>query len=101
MTIPILALTRGAERIGSGDLEQRLAIKTGDELEALGEQFNRMAVQLRDSYATLEGKVIERTAELAQARDQAWAEHAEAERAREAAEQANETKSRFLAVVSH
>ena len=43
MTIPILALTRGAARIGSGDLEQRLEIRTGDELEALGEEFNRMA----------------------------------------------------------
>src|SRR5262249_17983762 len=61
----------------------------------------RMAAQLGESYANLEGKVIARTAELAQARDQALAEHAEAERAREAAEQANETKSRFLAVVSH
>ena len=101
MTVPIRALTQGAARIGSGDLEQRLAIRTGDELEALGEQFNRMAAQLRESYATLERKVIERTAELAQARDQAWDEHAEAQRARQAAELANETKSRFLAVVSH
>jgi signal transduction histidine kinase/CheY-like chemotaxis protein len=101
MTVPILALTRGAARIGSGDLEQQLAIKTGDELEALGEQFNRMATQLRESYATLEGKVIARTAELAQARDDALAEHAAAERARDAAELANETKSRFLGVVSH
>jgi signal transduction histidine kinase/response regulator of citrate/malate metabolism len=101
MTIPIHALRRGAARIGSGDLEQRLAIRTGDELEALGEQFNQMAAQLQGSYATLEGKVTERTAELAQARDHALAEHAAAERARQGAEQANETKSRFLAVVSH
>lgn len=101
MAVPIQALTQGAARIGGGDLEQRLAIKTGDELEELGEQFNQMAAQLHESYVTLEGKVVERTTELAQARDQAWAEHAEAKRAREAAEQANETKSRFLAVVSH
>jgi signal transduction histidine kinase/HPt (histidine-containing phosphotransfer) domain-containing protein/ActR/RegA family two-component response regulator len=101
MIIPIQALMRGAARIGSGDLDLRLAIHTGDELEALGGQFNQMAAQLRESYATLERKVLERTTELAQARDQALAEHAEAQRAREAAEQANETKSRFLAVVSH
>jgi signal transduction histidine kinase/CheY-like chemotaxis protein len=101
MTIPIRTLMRGAARIGSGDLDQKLAIRTGDELEALSEQFNRMAAQLRESYATLEGKVEVRTAELAQARDQAWAEHAAAERARKAAELANETKSRFLAIVSH
>lgn len=101
MTVPIRLLTEGAARIGSGDLEQRLAIHTGDELEALGEQFNQMAAHLRESYATLERKVIERTAELEKARDAALAAHAAAERARSAAEQANETKSRFLAVVSH
>jgi len=101
MTVPIQILTQGARRIGSGDLGLRLAINTGDELEALGDQFNRMAAHLRESYATLERKVIERTSELEKARDQALAEHDAAERARSAAVEANETKSRFLAVVSH
>ncbi|OAF19449.1 hybrid sensor histidine kinase/response regulator [Bradyrhizobium neotropicale] len=101
MTVPIQMLTQGAKRIGSGDLGQRLAIKTGDELEALGDQFNNMAAHLRESYATLERKVAERTAELEKARDHALAEHDAAERARSAAVAANETKSRFLAVVSH
>jgi signal transduction histidine kinase/DNA-binding NarL/FixJ family response regulator len=101
MTVPIQMLSQGARRIGSGDLELRLAIKTGDELEALGDQFNRMAAHLRESYATLERKVIERTSELEKARDHALAEHDAAERARSAAVAANETKSRFLAVVSH
>ncbi|MCP1767609.1 hybrid sensor histidine kinase/response regulator [Bradyrhizobium japonicum] len=101
MTVPIQILTQGARRIGSGDLGLRLAIKTGDELEALGDQFNLMAAHLRESYATLERKVIERTYELEKARDHALAEHDAAERARRAAVLANETKSRFLAVVSH
>lgn len=101
MTVPIQMLTQGAKRIGSGDLGLRLAIKTGDELEALGDQFNRMAAHLRESYATLERKVAERTSELEKARDHALAEHDAAERARSAAVAANETKSRFLAVVSH
>ncbi|UEM16073.1 response regulator [Bradyrhizobium barranii subsp. barranii] len=101
MTVPIQILTQGARRIGSGDLGLRLAIKTGDELEALGDQFNRMAAHLRESYATLERKVIERTSELEKTRDHALAEHDAAERARRAAVLANETKSRFLAVVSH
>lgn len=101
MTVPIQMLTQGAKRIGSGDLGQRLAIRTGDELEALGEQFNRMAAHLRESYATLERKVVERTSELEKARDHALAEHDAAERARSVAVAANETKSRFLAVVSH
>ncbi|MDE5440990.1 response regulator [Bradyrhizobium sp. CSA207] len=101
MTVPIQMLTQGARRIESGDLDLRLAIRTGDELEALGNQFNRMAAHLRDSYATLERKVAERTAELEKTRDQALAEHDAAERARSAAVVANETKSRFLAVISH
>ena len=43
MVGPIQALRTGAARIGSGDLSQRIAIKTGDELEALADQFNDMA----------------------------------------------------------
>ena len=101
MTVPIQALARGAERIGVGHLDQRIKIKTGDELEVLGDQFNRMAARLQDSYATLERRVDTRTAELASARDLAMAEHAEAVRARQMAELANEAKSRFLAVISH
>jgi len=80
MVVPIKALRDGAERIGSGDLAQRISIDTGDELEALGDQFNSMAARLQDSYATLERKVEERTQQL---------------------ELANLAKSRFLAAASH
>ena len=80
MIVPIRTLSHGATRIGGGDLNQRIAISTGDELEALGEQFNRMAAKLQDSYATLERKVEERTRQL---------------------EVANLAKSRFLATASH
>ena len=45
MVGPIQALRAGAERIGGGDLSQRIRIKTGDELEALADQFNDMAGQ--------------------------------------------------------
>jgi signal transduction histidine kinase len=65
MVIPIEALRSGAARIGGGDLDQRIAIKTGDELEALADQFNDMADRLQDSYAGLEQKVEQRTGELA------------------------------------
>jgi signal transduction histidine kinase len=66
MVGPIQALRAGAARIGSGDLGQRITIKTGDELEALADQFNDMASKLQESYAGLEQKVELRTAELAQ-----------------------------------
>jgi signal transduction histidine kinase/CheY-like chemotaxis protein len=39
-------------------------VSTGDELEALADQFNHMADQLRASYSELERKVEERTREL-------------------------------------
>jgi GAF domain-containing protein len=39
-------------------------VRTGDELQGLAEQFNRMTGKLRESYAGLERKVDERTREL-------------------------------------
>jgi signal transduction histidine kinase/ActR/RegA family two-component response regulator len=80
MVVPIRALRDGAVRIGSGDLGQRILINTGDELEALGDQFNAMAARLQESYAGLESKVEERTRQL---------------------EAANQAKSRFIAAASH
>jgi len=67
MVRPIRTLDEGARRIGAGDLEQRIEVRTGDELEGLAEQFNRMTAQLRESYAGLEQKVEARTAELREA----------------------------------
>ena len=66
MVGPIQVLRAGAARIGSGDLTQRISVKTGDELEALADQFNDMAGRLQESYADLEKKVEQRTHELAQ-----------------------------------
>jgi PAS domain S-box-containing protein len=57
MVNPIQALQARAARIGAGALDERIEIRTGDELEALADQFNSMAGQLRDSYAALERKV--------------------------------------------
>jgi signal transduction histidine kinase len=64
MIVPIRVLRTGAERIGSGDLAQRISVQTGDELEALAHQFNDMAERLQESYADLEKKVADRTREL-------------------------------------
>ena len=64
MMRPIRTLDEGARRIGSGDLDQKIDVRTGDELQGLAEQFNRMTGKLRESYAGLERKVDERTREL-------------------------------------
>ncbi len=69
MVVPIQALRDGAARVGSGDLHQRINIKTGDEVEALANQFNDMAGRLEESYADLEQKVEDRTHELSQSLD--------------------------------
>jgi signal transduction histidine kinase len=59
-----------AQRIGGGDLGHRMSIKTGDELEALANQFNRSAEALQDSYETLEHRVADRTRELSESLEQ-------------------------------
>jgi two-component system, NtrC family, sensor kinase len=69
MVVPIKALQAGAARLGSGDLSQRISVKTGDELETLADQFNDMAGRLEESYTDLERKVELRTRELAKSLD--------------------------------
>jgi signal transduction histidine kinase len=91
---PIQQLRVGAARIGGGDLSQRISVKTGDEFEALANQFNDMAGKLEESYAGLEQKVEQRTHEL-EIKSRQLAE------ARDAADTANQTKSSFLANMSH
>lgn len=70
MVKPIQTLQAGATQLGSGSLTHRIEINTGDELEALGGSFNRMAEQLEESYAGLERKVEERTRDLQEALEQ-------------------------------
>src|SRR6516162_9565781 len=70
MTGPIRQLDAGAARIGAGALDHRITVHTGDELEELAQRFNRMAADLQSSYADLEKKVEDRTAELKEALDQ-------------------------------
>jgi signal transduction histidine kinase len=77
---PILAVQEGAARLAAGALDTRIRVRTGDEVEALADEFNHMAAQLQELYAGLERKVAEKTAEL---------------------EAANRHKSEFLANMSH
>src|SRR4029453_5784073 len=70
MVRPIQTLDEGAQRIGAGELDQKIEVHTGDELEGLADQFNRMTGRLRESYAGLEHKVEERTRELTNSLEQ-------------------------------
>jgi class 3 adenylate cyclase len=46
MVGPIAKLEAGAERIGAGQFDHRIDIRTGDEFQRLGTSFNRMAAEL-------------------------------------------------------
>jgi signal transduction histidine kinase len=70
MVDPVRALQAGAVKIGAGDLNARIDVRTGDELEDLAGRFNTMTEQLRESYADLEKKVQTRTAELRETLEQ-------------------------------
>lgn len=84
---PLRVLGEGVNRIGTGDLSFRVALTTGDEIEVLAEEFNKMTAALQQAYAGLEQKVAERTQELAQANQQL--------------DKASHHKSAFLASMSH
>lgn len=94
MTGPIRELHEGAKTIGSGNLDYRVNIGTGDEIEWLGEEFNKMAAELKASYATLEQKVKDKTAELEKT-------NSELEQGNRSLLKANKAKDEFLSVMSH
>ena len=94
MTGPIRELHEGAKIIGSGNLDYRVNIETGDEIEWLGQEFNKMAAELDVSYATLEQKVKDKTGELEKANSQL-------QQANCSLLMANKTKDEFLGVMSH
>ena len=84
---PLETLRRGVERIRQGDLNARLDVKTGDEIESLADEFNEMAANLKEAYTSLEHKVAERTQALTIANEKL--------------EEASQLKSQFLANVNH
>ncbi|HEU5188897.1 MAG TPA: GAF domain-containing protein [Methylomirabilota bacterium] len=70
MARPIQVLQESAAKIGAGDLGHQIDLRSGDELETLADEFNRMTSRLRESYATLEQRVEDRTRELSEALEQ-------------------------------
>jgi len=54
LTKPLRLLTVGAEKIGEGDLDTRIAIRSGDEFGRLAQVFNQMAGQLQETLTQLQ-----------------------------------------------
>ena len=94
ITGPIRELHQGVKLIGSGNLDHRVNIDTGDEIEWLGGEFNKMAGELKLSYATLEQKVKDKTGELEKT-------NSHLEEANRSLVKANKAKDEFLHVMSH
>lgn len=46
---PVEILTKGTDEISQGNFDYKINIKTGDELEKLGEKFNKMAAVLKEN----------------------------------------------------
>lgn len=51
---PIELLQKGAHMIGAGNLNYRLHIRTGDEIEDLGNSFNAMVGKLQEAFQKIE-----------------------------------------------
>ncbi len=101
ITNPIQKLYDGAGIIGGGNLDYRLDIKTGDEIEDLAEGFNRMAGELKGLYTNLENKVKDRTAQLAEANESLALKKDELEKTNEQLKEVDRMKSDFVANVVH
>jgi len=89
-TRPLAQLTEATTNMSHGHLNQTVPtyyLIFKDEITILSENFNAMAKNLGDSYASLEERVKQRTQELAEARDEAVS--------------ANKSKSEFISIVSH
>ncbi len=63
---PLAILHDGAERIGRGEFEHRIALSTNDEIQDLAQTFNVTAGRLEESRRGLELRIRERTAQLSE-----------------------------------
>ncbi|MEE3718211.1 ATP-binding protein [Tumidithrix elongata RA019] len=87
LTKRVSRLVSASHSLAAGQLDVRTGLTGSDELALVSDAFDRMAVQLKNSFEGLERRVDERTAELKEAK--------------ELADSANNAKSEFLASMSH
>jgi signal transduction histidine kinase/CheY-like chemotaxis protein len=105
---PLTTLIGATDRIAEGDLGVQVDASREDELGRLASAFNSMTLAVKERDATLAGQnqrleqeVEARTSELRSTLEGAEYLRAEAQAARDAAEEASTSKSQFLANMSH
>lgn len=62
---PVAELTEVAQQISDGNLNVQAHVRTSDEIGTLGTTLNKMTLQLKDLFDTLEQRVADRTKALA------------------------------------
>ena len=67
---PIQSLVRAVKKIGKGDLNEPINVKSEDEIRALADEFEKMRLKLKESYYDFENKIEERTRALRDAQFQ-------------------------------
>jgi signal transduction histidine kinase/ActR/RegA family two-component response regulator len=119
---PILSLQNTVRRLQAGDYTARAQLKSGDEIQSLGETFNDMAENIRQSQrqleqkngtlllqqealrhanASLEARVSEKTEELRKTLDVELSLRQEVEDKNQKLSAAARLKDEFLATLSH
>jgi signal transduction histidine kinase len=94
---PIMKLMAIAKRIGGGDFNVRINMRSQDEIGQLGGAINEMAGHLKKAYGELESEIAERKraeTEVTRSLDRIKAQA-------DQLEIANKVKSEFLSVMSH
>jgi two-component system phosphate regulon sensor histidine kinase PhoR len=69
---PLRTIERGTAAIARGDLDHRLHVHTGDEIETLAQEFNRMAHQLQESYGRVAEEQSKVLAAIEASQDAIW-----------------------------
>ncbi len=59
---PVAELKWGVKKVSAGDLDHRLDIRTGDEIEELASAFNKMTVDLKEQIKNLQAETAKRQA---------------------------------------